>query len=570
LSSDTIRYRPTISQQQAEKAVANERLQLEALITEQQVSILTATSTYEQVPSSDSLLLMEADSSQSLVAARREETSSPTALYRYQDRNIASSDKSSSDLSHWLSNIHNSISSHIERLLDTWTCLPQLEARLREAEQQTQAQQRESQQPMVESDDEEDYEQRQRLAGAGTRMTQPLFSEPNALPHPARDTKYGPRAPLSPAASPRTSRHSLAGSNEQDSSRSSITSLPVEAAAAVEAQEEDEDIDLEIPWQLCTRKYYWKYVDSKVVETNTEQLPSVAFLERNSWTEIMASWVCKEAIREAGYRVTQVQKDKKDGRRTKFETCFCVERPLQFDQVKQLVERTVEMYRQKKPPSPPPPARRSSFNRPPPPPVKISRPNEIDRDRTPVPSKTHPSLGRTTSSMPIPPLMPPPLDRSLSMPGPGFQTGSSAHASNLHIPMPPGNYWNSMPHAPYSPQVQQAPYSPQMYSSPQGMYPPNAGFNNPGLPPHLQPHNQGVPQSPLRQTYLNPKVKSRYDDDFTASDSDSSKDRRRRRSKSRSRYSTDAKKKSHNKSKAAGVLMGVGGLTALLDGLSGL
>jgi septal ring factor EnvC (AmiA/AmiB activator) len=156
--------------------VANERLQLEALITEQQVSILTATSTYEQVPSSDSLLLMEADSSQSLVAARREETSSPTALYRYQDRNIASSDKSSSDLSHWLSNIHNSISSHIERLLDTWTCLPQLEARLREAEQQTQAQQRESQQPMVESDDEEDYEQRQRLAGAGTRMTQPLFS----------------------------------------------------------------------------------------------------------------------------------------------------------------------------------------------------------------------------------------------------------------------------------------------------------------------------------------------------------------------------------------------------------
>jgi hypothetical protein len=102
------------------------------------------------------------------------------------------------------------------------------------------------------------------------------------------------------------------------------------------------------------------------------------------------------------------------------------------------------------------------------------------------------------------------------------------------------------------------------------MYPPNAGFNNPGLPPHLQPHNQGVPQSPLRQTYLNPKVKSRYDDDFTASDSDSSKDRRRRRSKSRSRYSTDAKKKSHNKSKAAGVLMGVGGLTALLDGLSGL
>jgi hypothetical protein len=61
--------------------------------------------------------------------------------------------------------------------------------------------------------------------------------------------------------------------------------------------------------------------------------------------------------------------------------------------------------------------------------------------------------------------------------------------------------------------------------------------------------------------------KSKYDDEFTTSESDSGKDRRRRRSKSRSR---DVKKKSHNKSKAAGVLMGVGGLTALLDGLSGL
>jgi hypothetical protein len=76
-------------------------------------------------------------------------------------------------------------------------------------------------------------------------------------------------------------------------------------------------------------------------------------------------------------------------------------------------------------------------------------------------------------------------------------------------------------------------------------------------------------QSPLRQSYRNPEARSKYDDEFTASDSDG-KDRRRRRSKSRSRYSTDAKKKSHNKSRAAGVLMGVGGLTALLDGLSGL
>jgi hypothetical protein len=79
-------------------------------------------------------------------------------------------------------------------------------------------------------------------------------------------------------------------------------------------------------------------------------------------------------------------------------------------------------------------------------------------------------------------------------------------------------------------------------------------------------------QSPLRQAYRNPESRHKYDnDEVTASDSDAGKERRRRRSKERSRYSTtEAKRKSHNKSKAAGVLMGVGGLTALLDGLSGL
>jgi hypothetical protein len=274
----------------------------------------------------------------------------------------------------------------------------------------------------------------------------------------------------------------------------------------------------------------------------------------------MASWVCKEAIREAGYKFTQVQKDVQDGRRTKFETCFCVEKPLQFEQVKQLVERTVEIYRQKKPPSPAPQVRRSSFNRPPP----------IDRDRTPVPHKTHPPMGRPTGAMLVPPHVPPPLSRSISTPGPGplpgFHQAQNPRASNLHIPIPPGPYSTSMPQGPYSPQMPQGPYSPQLYNSPQTIYPLNPTFNNPpGLPPHLQPHNLGVPQSPLRQSHLHPK--SKYDDEFTTSESDSGKDRRRRRSKSRSR---DVKKKSHNKSKAAGVLMGVGGLTALLDGLSGL
>ncbi|KAH7402063.1 hypothetical protein DE146DRAFT_454513 [Phaeosphaeria sp. MPI-PUGE-AT-0046c] len=560
------KYRPTVSQQQAAKAVANERLQLETLITEQQLAILTAAGTHTQTSLGGTFLLTEEDSSQSLVSTDQQDGSSPATLHQYQDRYIASLDQTSSSASQWLLAIRNITTSQSDRLLDRWTCLPQLNAQLREAEQQSRTQQRESQQPMVESEDEEDHANGQRhttKSKVAPHTMQPLFMETESNPIPPQEATYGPTAPISPAASPRNSRHSLAGSlNDSSSPRSSITSLPMEAAAAVEAHEEDEDIDLEIPWQLCTRKYYWAYIDGKVVSSNTDQLPSIAFLERNSWTEIMASWVCKEAIHERGYRATQVQKERQDGRRTRLTTTFIIEHPLQFEEVKRLVERTVDIYRQNRPPSPPPRVRRSSFQRPPPPPVKISRPSEIDRDRTPVPSKTHPPIGvhRPTSSMPIPPQMPP-LDRSMSMPGPGFHRGHP-HAPNLQIPMPPGPLPSSMPHGPYSP---------QLYNSPQGMYPPRPA--SPGIPSHLQPHGVGSQQSPLRQSYLRPNSRGKHGGNVTTSeDSESDRDRRRRRSKSRNRssYGADAKKKSHNKKKAAGVLMGVGGLTALLDGLSGL
>jgi hypothetical protein len=516
----------------------------------------------------NSLLLMEEDSSQSVVAAERDKSPSPAALYQYQNQHVANQDNTSTNTAHWLMTIRSISSLHIDSLLEKWTCLPQLDAQLREAEQQTRTLQRQSQQPMVESDDEDDHDRSQKSSRADNNTMQPLFPEANPPPNPVQDAKFGPTAPMSPAASPRTSRNSLASSGEHESPRSSVSSQPVEAAAAVEAQEEDEDIDLEIPWQLCTRKYYWRYIDGKLRKSNTEQLPSVAFLERGSWTEIMASWVCKEAIQEAGYRFTQVQKERKDGRRTKFETCFCIERPLQFEQVKRLVERTVDIYRQKKPATPTPRARRTSFNRVPPPPPKLSRANEIDRERTPVPSKTHPSVARPMpSTLPVPP----PLERSLSNPGPSFHYPPNPQASttNLQIPMPPGPYQKSMPHGPFAPQPQPPPYSPQLYSSPQGMYPPNQAFPNQAPRPHLQQQNLGTLQSPLRQSYRNPDPRTKkYDDEIGTSDSD--RERRHRRDKSRSRYAADAKRKSHNKSKAAGVLMGVGGLTALLDGLSGL
>ncbi|CAN9187355.1 unnamed protein product [Alternaria alternata] len=604
------KVRPTVSPQQAAKLVDSERIQLETLIVQQQLSILSASNLYENLSQSDArLLLMEGDSSQSLVITGRGETPRSSTLRSYQDEDLTSLDTSIYTEANGLPAVLTASASRVERLLQRWTSLPLFERRLQDEERERQRQRWETQQATVESDSEEES-RTSKLSGDGARRThrsgsiQPLFTEVNGTPSPPQEKQYGPTTPPTPIATPRTSRTSMPpATNEQyptASPRSSLGSLPVEAAAAVEAKEEDSEADLEIPWKLCTRKYYWRFVDAKMVSSNTDQAYSLAYLERSSWTEIMASWVCKEAIREAGFRYTSYQKERKDNRRIRGETCFCIERPLQFEQVKRLVERTVDIYRKAAAPTPPqqPQVRRSSFNRPPPP-HGILKGGAFDRNRTPVPRSTHPPLDRSNTSNHLPPPPgPPPLDRSLSMPGPGLippppppppQSNVNSRTPNLQIPMP-NQYAPQQPPLPQSSRLPQYPpqtngYPPQMMNTtatPQYFPPPppaNAPFTNPPLPSHSQPQNQNYPiqASPLRQSYMRPSNR-RYDDDFTTSESELERPRRRR-SKSRSRmYEKERErerdkygKKSHTGRKAAaGALLGVGGLTALLDGLSGL
>lgn len=549
---------------------------------------------------------MESDSSQSLVATGRENSSpGPNHLYQYQDRYLASLDTTGSAEDAWLPTVCSIAGPRTEQLLERWTTLPDFDRRLQDEERTARTQRHENKQATVESDSEEENE-RQKYGpnGAGfaspppqrSGSVQPLFTDTSTLPIPVPGSKFGPSAPMSPAASPRTSRSTF---EMPVSPRTSIGSLPVEAAAAMEAKEGDDDLDLEIPWTLRTRKYEWRYIDGKIVGSNTDLPPSTAYNERpgQNWTEVMASWVCKDAIQEAGYKVTQVQKERPDGRRTKFDTCFCIEQPLKFSQVKRLVERTVEIYRKNMPPTPPQPAkprsRRTSFDRPPlgPPPSYLAKTAVAqDRDRTPTATRPQPPLERSSSTMTYPP-PPPPLDRSMSMPGSGmvqpppYPPSVNSQASTRPMPMPmpgPMPMPNGMPNGQLSSSLPpQGLYTPQMQPALQGQQyfpppppggpPPGPQYNNNPFPPHMQPYiyPQG-PQSPTRQPYAMPRSMDRYDDDSMTSDSGSG-ERRRRRSKSRRRYDRDAdKKKRHGKSAAVGTLMGIGGLTALLDGLGGL
>lgn len=575
--------------------MTNEKVQLQTLIIEQQMSILSASVLYEQVPRQDGRLLTESDSSQSLVPTGRENSSpGPNQLYQYQDKYLGSLDTSGSVEDAWLPTVCSVAGPRTEQLLERWTSLPNFDQRLQDAQRTARTQKHESKQATVESDSEEEKE-RQRYGpnGAGLSSLPPqqpgnvqqLFTDTATLPIPVPNSKFGPSAPTSPAASPRTSRSTF---ENPVTPRTSMGSLPVEAAAAVEAKEGDDDLDLEIPWSLRTRKHEWRYIDGKVVASNTDLPPSTAYTERPSqnWTEVMASWVCKEAIQEADYKVTQVQKERKDGRRTKFDPCFCIEQPLKFSQIKRLVERTVEIYRRNTPPRPLQPAqprsRRTSFDRPPSgPPISYMAKMAAaqDRDRTPTASRPPPLLERSSSTLTyhVPPS---PLDRSMSMPGPGVvqpppyppSINSQASTRPMAMPMPlpipsgvhNGQFSSSLPpQGMYLPQIQPPPPNGPPY------YPPPQYTNNP-LPPHMQPYiyPQGL-QSPTRHSHSMSRPTDRYDDDSMTSDSGSG-ERRRRRSKSR-KYDRDAdKKKKHGKSAAMGTLMGIGGLTALLDGLGGL
>lgn len=518
-------------------------------------------------------------------------------LYPYQEKFLASLDTSETNRNDWLPTICGFSKSYLERLLEKWTSLRQFEERILEEERKLEAQKRETLQPTVESESDDDVHQnlpRSRRSTAELESPkpcrpgsiQPLFTEASTLPIPVPDSKFGPTAPLSPASSygvsPRSSITSLPVPNQNGyspvSPRSSISSLPIEITVAIHTKEKDDEIDLEIPWRICTRKSYWRYLDGKLVESNAEPSALNQTGDRSSWTEIQASWVCKEALEEAKYEFSQFQKLQEDDRKTTLEACFRIEKALTFKEVKELVERTVQIYRETQPPTPQPRKTRPSFPQP-----AVDGPvqpaENRDEDRTPLAKQyQHPPLERTTSSYvyprpprPQPPLPHhPPLDRSTSLPGGAIPTyPARPRPTQLHLPiMPP----------PYVPQPGQVPFSPPaaLFSphalaySPQALPAPQFSptFNSPHFD-RRRSSNNNLPLSPLRQSqsqshYQQPP--DHYSSPSTTSDSEDTTRPRERVHRSRSRRPSGGKSKKKHHS-TVGTLAKVGGLAALLDGI---
>ncbi|KAF2016064.1 hypothetical protein BU24DRAFT_450670 [Aaosphaeria arxii CBS 175.79] len=564
------RVQPSISPKRAEAAVTNEKNQLESLVIEQQIAILSASSLYHSSRVNERLIT-EGDSSQSLTLPEKNSLT-PTDLVQYQHESIISLDTADAQEEAWMPSICAISGSHADHVLSTWTRLRQLHDNISDIERQRLAEQRETQQPTVESDSDDEAEY---LREDGTKIgtptprrpgsVQPLFTENTTLPIPVPTSKFGPTAPISPVSS------------YGASPRSSIASLPVEAAAAVEAKVKDEDISLEIPWRLVSGSYYWDYIDGTVQDTNTEKPSSFAFSDRRSWTEISALWVCKEAIQEARFEYHQLQKSRQDDRRTKLEACFKIDQALTFAQVQRLVERTVEIYRQNLPPSPPPP-RRSSFERP-----SASRPvRDRDQDRTPLASlqpttqKTHPPLERSRTAYAYPP--PPPLDRSSSMPGPRTHyppppPGPIPHNVNPQLPPRPGHQPLQTMHYPAQP-ASYFPLPPPPPFSPTSAIPSPAGHGRIPLSPQYPQFPPRQPQpTPVYRPEYQPYRSEHYSSTSTTSDSENNglkppREKNRERShRSRSRRPSSSSHRKKHSSSTVGTLAKVGGLAALLDGI---
>ncbi|OCL10804.1 hypothetical protein AOQ84DRAFT_387264, partial [Glonium stellatum] len=448
------REHPAISPERVAESVQNEKIQMEILVIEQQMSLLSASKLFDELRRSEAfsapLLITEGDSSKSVmpIGDQTKQIAHAENLSQYQETSLAKLDVSTPDID-YLIMVHQVSASCIEDMLTKWTRLRGIEARLNHAEREIdtqrkldQLERRKSQQPTVESDDSDDQlsalpgikNSNLRFAAPTPRRTpstRPLFPDSPTMSSPDLKTTFGPTAPLSPASSqygvsPKSS--GVLPPSPQQSPRSSLSSLPARTVAASKTQHEDASAEWGIPWRLCLRTHYWEYVDGKVERTNSDYPPSKALNDRNASTEIMSTWVYREAIEEAGYRYETFKKERNDRRRTTLETCFSISQPLTFAEVERLVERTAEIYHRRQSRRSPSPKRRS-----PSPKRRSSSPKRrysSDRtqtynpqfqyprydDRSPSYSSHPPPLERATTSY-FPPL-PPPLTRATTFPGP--------------------------------------------------------------------------------------------------------------------------------------------------------
>ncbi|KAB2574354.1 hypothetical protein DBV05_g6913 [Lasiodiplodia theobromae] len=356
----------------AADAVANERSQLEVLVIEQQLLLLDVSEAHAEYRRSRDFAT---NSDQRDPSTVQDTTPPPDTLEKYKDQSIKAANLQSSitESSAFVRHISSTSSNDI---LHRWTRLSDIERRLSSTDEypgtlqtvQQGLERRDSYQPRVESDSES--EESPSLTRRDSEATSPRPQVPpsvhhagvtdrNALPTPTANIQNmrssalfspgGSYACLSPSTTYVPSGPSPARSVNSGyfpSPRTSSNTLGSSHAPASEGRERATSNGLGIPWRLWQGSNRWDFVDDQIMNTNSQAPVEKAYTERSSWTEIMQTWVRREALEEARYSFNQVQKEMPDGNRTRFETCFCIGKPLTYAEIRGLVDRSIELFRQ--------------------------------------------------------------------------------------------------------------------------------------------------------------------------------------------------------------------------------
>jgi len=323
----------------------------------------------------------------------------PLALVPYQEPSLSKTYPARTEMED-LPRVCRIAQPYVDTLLRRWTRLEEMEVRTLEDSNSRRSSTRSDrgrwEHPTVESDSEDDFgpprDPSRRLNGPGPILMPvnenedmdfergPPFS-PFGIPlspsinvhrpqirHSWSSTStssisgspYSPASPTAAAANALPRSHRSPGPSPFSSPRSSISadhytphapppsppsSIPGATAAAVSPSHQDTPDPKNFPWRLRLKNAWWDHHGPKITGSNTNVSPVHALGDRDSVTEILTSYVVREAMEEAGLPYRSVTRDSFVDGRTRLESCFVIQRPMGWEEVRRLVARSEELRR---------------------------------------------------------------------------------------------------------------------------------------------------------------------------------------------------------------------------------
>ncbi|KAL2351684.1 hypothetical protein BJ546DRAFT_851665 [Cryomyces antarcticus] len=337
------RQQQTSSSGMAEKnsRVAEERLQMESLIIEQQLSVIKTGQLFEayQNDRSAAVALEQGDQDPEQLALKlHSEFTKCVGFTLFQEPSCAlgTIDASPTD-AECLTLVLRHSNGYIDYLLARWTRLREIEERIRLKVEQPLSENALSKPVPTRLLSQGGYGQRSRGQSARKPSVRIVRIPRTNLQHTVRGTNHGEACPYRPSHLPPEYRY------QTHSPECHLNHPPTSLPTSPSHMRPDgfESAELGIPWRLRLHTIYWDFLDSKVVASNTEYPPVEAWRDRDTRTEIRSSWVGKEAIEEAGYRYNVHELGESS------EICYSIYGALNLAQVEKLIQRTVAIYRQK-------------------------------------------------------------------------------------------------------------------------------------------------------------------------------------------------------------------------------